>query len=417
MAATRSGRQTTRRSAAGRPDTAASSLHRRARQLAFAVAAGLFCSGFPAETGRATILPEGNWSFAEAAASQGVPAARYRDSELFSALTFDKTTRQWRLLLLSGHDWSRVTRLRLSAVYDEDPARNRPHRVETLELEPSTVSTAQSGLKEILRGTYASQAIQLTLPRTFIVHLQGADRLTLEAGAFRHVIAMNGSAKAIAQIYAALGEARGGEGKTITEIVSQPAQASAPAPQVTNAASGAHATAVVNAVAEIHAAFAFCGRLRSAVKLEAHGECIVAYVAAMEQGFESEPQLLKVEKQKIAAGIVEDVPVFLRAKYPPLSIASACVKGTEPGSAKSYHACLESAESFYFTSVQANFRRTYEAIWPELLAQDLDGSIIAVFYDAVSAPVPGPNPSSGLAAPDAAPQKPQPVLIMPLGEE
>lgn len=195
-------------------------LRHAAKRLAIAACLGLFI-GIPLSerVTASTLPPAGGWLFLDEVAGKPMPVIRYRANDLFSSLFFDRESREWRLLLISAKDLPTSGKMTLRATYDADPARNRPHRVEMLESEPRLVTGILPELADVQGAAVNARVIRLALPHTFIIHLQGADRVDIEAGGIGHTIAMKGSAKAIAEIYRSIGEGRGGEGKSITEIV------------------------------------------------------------------------------------------------------------------------------------------------------------------------------------------------------
>jgi hypothetical protein len=153
-------------------------------------------------------LPSEGWQFTGDDQSQEVRAV-LNSGELNATIAFERDARRWSIALRYPDGSAPPGAVSLSAVYDADPSRNRPHRVEQLSLHPEPgESAAQPG-----------NTLKLALPHTFILHLQGADRIEVEDGGRTVTIPLQGSAKAIAMIYAALGEARGGGGKTMTELV------------------------------------------------------------------------------------------------------------------------------------------------------------------------------------------------------
>lgn len=214
-----------------------------AKRLAVAACLGLLV-GLPLyeSVAASKLPPTGVWLFLDEVDGKPVPVIRYRADDLFSSLFFDKENREWRLLLISAKDLQASGKMTLRATYDADPARNRPHRIEVLELDLRLVSGILPELADVQGAAVNARVIQLTLPRTFIVHLQGADRVDIKAGGVGHTISMKGSAKAIAEIYRSIGEARGGEGKSITEIVNGNA-ASTASQALASAAEGPVATA------------------------------------------------------------------------------------------------------------------------------------------------------------------------------
>ncbi len=175
-------------------------------------------------------ITEGKWIYVESI-DGSPPTALFRGSDLQGYLSYLKDKRQWLFSIAVDDDTSSVSEVTLRAVYDADASRNRAHRVEETTVK-SRLIKLQPLKDELGRDRPApSPVVQTTLPRTFIVHLQGADRVEISAGAIHRIIGMNGSAKAIAQIYTSIGEGSGGEGKTIAEMVGGTPHAAASKPE------------------------------------------------------------------------------------------------------------------------------------------------------------------------------------------
>lgn len=158
----------------------------------------------------ATTLSSGGWQFTGGDQAQDVRAV-LKLGELNATIAFERDGRQWSIALQSPNGRTPSGAINLTAVYDADASRDRPHRVEKLSLHP------QPGAG----GAQPDDTLKLALPHTFILHLQAADRIEIEGDGRTVTIPMRGSAKAIAMIYAALGEARGGAGKTMTELANK----------------------------------------------------------------------------------------------------------------------------------------------------------------------------------------------------
>ncbi|WP_146198903.1 hypothetical protein [Falsochrobactrum shanghaiense] len=354
------------------------------RPVPSAIASALLAA-LLAQTSQASVLPAESWTFFDQSASQQMPAARYRSADLFSSLAFDAKTRQWRLLLVSGYDLPLRGDITLRAVYDEDKTRNRPHRIETLDVEPQLLSSLPLEIRNAVPSTANARIIQLTLPQTFIIHLQGADRVIVDAGSFQHTMAMKGSAKAIAQIYVALGEGRSSAGKTITEIVNKsgPTAAATLTPDTIPVAMPEHEVAATTPtpVAEPTSFPNFqCGELEKDADLESYFACINDYVSKLKtiEG----TKYYKTMKVWLTDHLGSDLYNYSEPQYPIDSKRQTCVQFISFVEERS---CLQKEKIKYFDYISDHYDAAYammplDFLGPEL-KEELDGT-----YDRVMAP-------------------------------
>ncbi len=270
------------------------------------------------------VQPSEFWQFIGTDEAQEL-RAELQAGELNATVAFVREQRQWFITLQYPDGDAPGSTVSLSATYDADAARNRPHRVEQLSLsaEPDESAAAQE-----------RQALKLALPHTFIIHLQGADRLELDGGGRKVVIPLHGSAKAIAMIYAALGEARGTEGRTMTDLVNKlgsapPASASkeekADVASVETVETIAEASASDDAPPQEAVSVPSESMPRNECELsdeipvEEFGECLRKHVAALDDYLKKtgkEVFFNKVVMIYSADDIVLQVSKYIKQKYP-----------------------------------------------------------------------------------------------------
>lgn len=332
----------------------------------------------PVGNSPASVLPADGWTFFNKTSNQQMPGARYRSSDLFGSLTFDTKSRQWRLLLVSGYDLPLPGGITLRAVYDEDKTRNRPHRIETLDVEPQPLGSLPPEIKNGVPSTASARIIQLTLPRTFIIHLQGADRVIVDAGSFQHTMAMRGSAKAIAQIYVALGEGRSSEGKTITETVNKSGSTvdATVTPDTIQVAMPEHNVAATSStpIAEPKNFPTFqCGELQIDADLESYFECVNDYVSLLKtiEG----TKYYKTMKGWLTDHLSYDLYTYSEPKYPINSKMQTCVEFISFVEERS---CLQKEKIRYFDYISDRYDVVYammplDFLGPEL-KEELDGT-------------------------------------------
>lgn len=324
----------------------------------------------------ASVLPTEGWTFFDKTSNQQMPGARYRSSDLFGSLTFDTKSRQWRLLLVSGYDLPLPGGITLRAVYDEDKTRNRPHRIETLDVEPQPFGSLPPEIENVMPSTASARIIQLTLPRTFIIHLQGADHVIVDAGSFQHTMIMKGSAKAIAQIYVALGEGGGGDRSTITDIVNKTAVSAKPTdtPYAVQSAVPKNEPPKKNSATEdklLKVPVYKCGDLEGDSDLTNHGECIEKYISEL-KNIEG-TKAFDLRKRMLASQMGYDMYQYIKQRYPVSPWFNVCV---DYGlTLKQERACLNAEREKYRDNINHRFDEAYSIMPQIFLGRELEEAV------------------------------------------